>query len=63
MVFCGDIFVSSPQGLKLLNTSDLLNQLQNNSNFDWFKKELDKWIAIKDNTISSKFSENVENKL
>ena len=63
MVFCGDIFVSSPQGLKLLNTSDLLNQLQNNSNFDWFKKELDKWIAIKYNTILSKFSDDVENKL
>lgn len=48
MVLCGDIFVSSSQGLKLLNTSGLLNQLQNNANLDWFKKELDKWIAIKD---------------
>ena len=63
MVLCGDIFVSSLQGLKLLNTSELLNQLQNNSNLDWFKKELNQWIVIKDNTISSKFSEDVDNKL
>ena len=45
------------------NTSELLNQLQNNSNLDWFKKELNQWIVIKDNTISSKFSEDVDNKL
>lgn len=63
MVLCGDIFVSSNNGLKLLNTSGLLNQLQNNANLDWFEKELDKWITIQDNTISSKFSEDVENKL
>lgn len=63
MVLCGDIFVSSNNGLKLLNTSVLLNQLQNNANLDWFKKELDKWITIQDNTISSKFSEDIENKL
>lgn len=62
MVLCGDIFVSSNNGLKLLNTSELLNQLQNNANVDWFKKELDKWITIQDNTISSKFSEDVGNK-
>lgn len=63
MVLCGDIFVSSNKGLKLLNTSELLNQLQNNANLDWFEKELDKWITIQDNTISSKFSEDIENKL
>lgn len=63
MILCGDIFVSSNNGLKLLNTSKLLNQLQNNTNLDWFKKELDKWISIKDNTISSKFSEDIDNKL
>lgn len=62
MVLCGDIFVSSNNGLKLLNTSDLLNQLQNNINLDWFKKELNQWIDIKDNTISSKFSEDLTNK-
>lgn len=62
MVLCGDIFVSSNNGLKLLNTSELLNQFQNNANVDWFKKELDKWITIQDNTISSKFSEDVGNK-
>lgn len=63
MVLCGDIFVSSNNGLKLLNTSDLLNQLQNNINLDWFKKELNHWIDIKDNIISSKFSEDINNKL
>lgn len=63
MVLCGDIFVSSNKGLKLLNTSELLNQLQNNANVDWFKKELDKWITIQDNTISSKFSEDIANQL